>query len=135
MGRDESGVHSADINPRIGAAHPRETAGFQRSLLGALTPSPLMSALWTPGRAGAKARGSCGSARRLRHRSARPTSDRRLCWGLEAMTRRRLRLESRLELACSTRVGIYWPRVVRTARRPHLPKVHPTLVQCSQTTT
>ena len=129
MGRDESGVHSADINPRIGAAHPRETAGFQRSLLGALTPSPLMSALWTPGRAGARVRGSCGSARRLRHRSARPTSDRRLCWGLEAMTRRRPRLESRLELACSTRVGIYWPRVVRTARRPHLPKVHPTLVQ------
>jgi len=55
--------------------------------------------------------------------------DRLLCWGLEAMTRRRLRLESRLELACSTRVGIYWPRVVRTARRPHLPKVHPSLVQ------
>ena len=96
MGRDESGVHSADIDPRIGAAHPRETAGFQRSLLAALTPSPLMSALWTPGRAGARVRGSCGSARRLRHRSARPTSDRRLCWGLEAMTRRRLRLESRL---------------------------------------
>ena len=46
-----------------------------------------------------------------------------------------------LELACSTRVGIYWPRVVRTARRPHLPEVHPTLlqwrptlVQCVQTT-
>ena len=34
-----------------------------------------------------------------------------------------------LELACSTRVGIYWPRVVRTARRPQPPKVHPTLVQ------
>ena len=49
--------------------------------------------------------------------------------GREAMTRRRSRFESRLELACSTRVGIYWPRGVRTARRPHLPKVHPTLVQ------
>ena len=34
-----------------------------------------------------------------------------------------------LELACSTRGGIYWPRVVRTARRPHLPPVLPTLVQ------
>ena len=46
-----------------------------------------------------------------------------------------------LELACSTRVGIYWPRVVRTARRPHLPEVpptllqwRPTLVQCIQAT-
>ena len=28
-----------------------------------------------------------------------------------------------------SRVGIYWPRVVRTARRPHLPEVPPTLVQ------
>ena len=47
---------------------------------------------------------------------------------------------SRPESVCSTRVGIYWPRVVRTARRPHLPEVHPTLlqwrptlVQCVQT--
>ena len=54
-----------------------------------------------------------------------PLPDRRLRWGTEAMTQRRSRLES----ACSTRVGIHWPRVVRTARRPHLPKVHPTLVQ------
>ena len=45
------------------------------------------------------------------------------------------------ESAYSTRVGIYWPRVVRTARGPHLPAVpptlvqwHPTLVQCAQTT-
>jgi len=29
----------------------------------------------------------------------------------------------------STRVGTYWPRVVRTARRPHLPAVLPTLRQ------
>ena len=29
---------------------------------------------------------------------------------------------SRLESACSTRVGIHWPRVVSTARRPHLPE-------------
>ena len=28
-----------------------------------------------------------------------------------------------------TRVGIYCPGVVRTARRPHLPGVHPTLLQ------
>ena len=48
----------------------------------------------------------------------------------------------RPESVYSTRVGIYWPRVVRTARRPHLPAVpptlvqwHPTLVQCIQTTT
>ena len=33
------------------------------------------------------------------------------------------------ESACSTRVGIHWPRVVPTARRPHLPKVPPTLLQ------
>ena len=36
---------------------------------------------------------------------------------------------SRLGSVCSTRVGIYWPRVVRTARGPHLPAVPPTLVQ------
>ena len=41
----------------------------------------------------------------------------------------RLCLESRLESAYSTRVGIYWPMVVRTARRPHLPAVPPTLLQ------
>ncbi|OLO62134.1 hypothetical protein BKH22_10050 [Actinomyces oris] len=29
----------------------------------------------------------------------------------------------------STRTGIYWSRVVRTARRPHLPGVPPTLLQ------
>ena len=33
------------------------------------------------------------------------------------------------ESVYSTRVGIYWPRLVRTARRPHLPGVHPTLLQ------
>ena len=61
--------------------------------------------------------------------------------GREAMARRRLFCESRVESACSTRVGIRWPRVVRTARRPHLPAVpptllqwRPTLVQCIQTT-
>ena len=71
-----------------------------------------------------------------------PSSDRRLRWGPEAMTRRRLCLESRLESVYSTRVGIYWPRVVRTARRSQLPEVpptlvqwHPALVQCIQTTT
>ena len=36
---------------------------------------------------------------------------------------------SRRESACSTRVGNHWPRVVRTARRPHLPEVPPTLDQ------
>ena len=36
---------------------------------------------------------------------------------------------SYLESVYSTRVGIYWPRVVRTARRPHPPEVPPTLVQ------
>ena len=56
------------------------------------------------------------------------------------------RIEPALPCSCpesvySTRVGIYWPRVVRTARRPHLPEVpptlvqwHPALVQCIQTT-
>ena len=36
---------------------------------------------------------------------------------------------SRPESVYSTRVGICWPMVVRTARRPHLPAVPPTLVQ------
>ena len=58
-----------------------------------------------------------------------PPPDRRLRWGPVVMVRRRLCLESRLESVYSTRVGIYWPRVVRTARRPHLPAVPPTLVQ------
>ena len=31
--------------------------------------------------------------------------------------------------AYSTRVGIYWPGDVRTARRPYLPGVPPTLLQ------
>ena len=45
------------------------------------------------------------------------------------------------ESVYSTRVGIYWPRVVRTARGPRPPAVpptlvqwHPILVQCAQTT-
>ena len=62
------------------------------------------------------------------------------------MVRPRLRPESALPRSCpesvySTRVGIHWPRVVRTARGPHLPEVpptlvqwHPTLVQYIQTT-
>ena len=33
------------------------------------------------------------------------------------------------ESVCSTRVGIYWPRAVPTARGPHLPAVPPTLLQ------
>ena len=33
------------------------------------------------------------------------------------------------ESVYSTRVGIYWPMVVRTARRPHPPAVPPTLLQ------
>ena len=54
-----------------------------------------------------------------------PSPARRLRWGPVVMVGRRLRSESRLGSACSTRGGIYWPRVVRTARRPHLPKVPP----------
>ena len=58
-----------------------------------------------------------------------PSPARRLRWGPVVMVGRRLRFESRLGSACSTRGGIYWPGVVRTARRPHLPKVPPTLFQ------
>ncbi|TQD63353.1 hypothetical protein FK267_01865 [Actinomyces oris] len=58
-----------------------------------------------------------------------PSPARRLRWGPVVMVGRRLRSESHLGSTCSTRVGIYWPRVVRTARRPHLPKVPPTLLQ------
>ena len=127
QGRDMTGCGCprCSHHRRTGAAQRKRTAEFQRSPLGALTQGPLMSALWTPGRAGV----SPGS---LRHGPARPSQVRphrpllaACAEGREAMTRRRLCLES----ACSTRVGIHWPRVVRTARRPHLPKVHPTLVQ------
>ena len=103
MGRDGSGVHSADINPRIGAAHPRETAGFQRSLLGALTPSPLMSALWTPGRAGVSQgflwQSPALPSRVLLHRSLA----RRLRRVPVVMVGRRFRFESRPE---SAQVGL-----------------------------
>ncbi|OLO78374.1 hypothetical protein BKH15_04070 [Actinomyces oris] len=58
-----------------------------------------------------------------------PSPARRLRWVPVVLVGRRLRFGSRLGSACSTRVGIHWPRVVRTARRPHLPEVHPTLVQ------
>ena len=110
---------------RTDAAQRKRTAGFQRSPLGASTPGSSMSALWTPDLAGV-------SPRFLRHSPAPPSQVRphrpllaACAEGREAMIRRRLCLES----ACSTRVGIYWPRVVRTARRPHLPPVPPTLVQ------
>ena len=70
-----------------------------------------------------------------------PSPARRLRWGPVVMVGRRLRFESHLGSACSTRGGIHWPRVVLTARRPHLPEVpptllqwRPTLVQCIQAT-
>ena len=37
--------------------------------------------------------------------------------------------EDHPDSAYSTREGIHWPRVVRTARMPHLPGVPPTLLQ------
>ncbi|PKY73656.1 hypothetical protein CYJ23_12270 [Actinomyces oris] len=58
-----------------------------------------------------------------------PFPARHLSWGPVVRVRHRPHFESRPESACSTRVGLHWPRVVRTARKPHLPKVHPTLVQ------
>ena len=57
-----------------------------------------------------------------------PPPDRRLRRVPVVMVRSRP-APSRRESACSTRVGTYWPRVVRTARRPHLPSVPPTLDQ------
>ena len=117
---------------RIGAAHRRRAAGFQRFPLGASTAGSVMSALWTPGRAGA-------SPWVLRQCPAPPSQvcPHRLLPGACAGVRwswfdsgpAQSWPESYLESACSTRVGIYWPRVVRTARRPHLPPVPPTLVQ------
>ena len=46
-----------------------------------------------------------------------------------ASTQHSLRPESRLGAVYCTRVGIYWPGVVRTARAPDPHGVHPTLVQ------
>ena len=97
-----------------------------------------MSALWTPGRAGA-------SPWVLRQCPAPPSQvcPHRLLPGACAGVRwpwfdsgpAQSWPKSYLESACSTRAGIYWPRVVRTARRPPLPPVPPTLEQCTQTTT
>ena len=62
--------------------------------------------------------------------------------GREAMTRRRLRLEPRLELACSTRVGTTGQGLCVLHEGPTYPKCTrpsssstPPLVQCVQTTT
>ena len=46
-----------------------------------------------------------------------------------ASTQHSLRPESRLGAVCCTRVGIYWPGIVRTVRAPDPHSVHPTLVQ------
>mgnify|MGYP001746796015 CR=1 FL=1 len=63
-------------------------------------------------------RGSCGAARRPdpRFDPTGPCSapDR----GLEVVVRRRLRPRACESLPYSTRVGMYWPRLVRPARRP-----------------
>mgnify|MGYP003086502845 CR=1 FL=1 len=65
-----------------------------------------------------------GTAQRFRHRSApAPCAGARWSW-FDAGS-----APSRPESVYSTRVGIHWPRVVRTARRPHLPEVPPTLLQ------
>ena len=134
QGRDMTGCGCprCSHHRRTGAAQRKRTAEFQRSPLGALTQGPLMSALWTPGRAGA----SPGSLRHSpespsRVRPHRPLLD--VCAGsrwswLDAGSALSL-APSRRKSVYSTRVGIHWPRVVRTARRPHLPKVHPTLLQ------
>ena len=48
---------------------------------------------------------------------------------LVTLTQHRLRRESRRGPTYSTRVGIYWPGVVRTAREPNLRGPPPTLPQ------
>ena len=72
QGRDMTGCGCprCSHHRRTGAAQRKRTAEFQRSPLGTLTPGPVMSAPWTPGRAGARVRGPYGTDRRVRHRSA-----------------------------------------------------------------
>ncbi|OLO49555.1 hypothetical protein BKH28_06385 [Actinomyces oris] len=74
-------------------------------------------------------RGSCGAARRPHPRSDPTGPCSALDRGLEVVVRRRLRPGACQSCPYSTRVGIYWPRVVRTARRPYLPGVPPSLLQ------
>ena len=92
-----------------------------------------MSALWTPGCLRDRI---CGVG--VANSGASPPGSASLspAWplwrprgSLEVMVRRRSWPESCSEAVQSTRVGIYWSGVVRTARRPHLRGVHTTILQ------
>ena len=85
-----------------------------------------MSALWTLG-----CRQGRGGGAGCPHPGAGPPS---LAWPFLAPVqepggRGSTSTEDHPDSAYSTREGIHWPRVVRTARMPHLPGVPPTLLQ------
>ena len=120
--------------PRSGAARLRGTAVFQRFLWGASTSGPLMSALWTPGCRRDRLCGGHGGGAGLPYPGVCLTFPVLVLAPAqvpEGRVQRRLRPESCPESVWSTRGGIHWSGVVRTARRPHLPGVHPTLLQWS----
>jgi len=111
-------------------AHRGKTAGFQQSPPAASTAGPLMSALWTPSRGPDRLREimAAGSSA-LTPAPASPSP----AWPLPAPAQgpgghgsTPTPAHSHPESAYSTRVGIYWPGVVPTARKPQA--THPTSV-------
>ncbi len=120
-GPGNAGVHGADIKGVPIFTHREGTV--VSTIPATPTSGPVISAVDID-LAEAES-GSGGTVRRPRHRSAPPTScPPRLCGSREAsdstpsglsLALRRLFHEGR----------IFWPRGVRTARRPHLPKCTP----------
>ena len=79
---------------RSDVADQRRPAAFQRSPLGALTPGPFMSALWTPGLAGVSPGFLVVEPGASVTGPPPPTPARRLRWGPVVRVRLRLCLES-----------------------------------------
>ena len=116
------GVHGADINAASVLSAEEKPRHSNDPCLGASMSGSLMSALWTLDAGRSEV---CRVSQRILPPSGPVPSPRRT---RRPWARRRLR-GFHPEPTYSTRAGIYWSRVVRTARRPHLPAVHPTLLQ------
>ena len=99
---------------------PTRNLRIPTNAVGALMTGSSMSALWTLGRGILAA--PPGTLPQARTPLAPCVA---LARGREIVVRRRLWPGPFQNRLYATRAGIYWPRVVHTARRPHLPAVHP----------
>ena len=88
-----------------------------------------MSALWTPGRAGVSPGFLVAQPSASVTGPSLPRPLPAACAGSRWSWFDAGSAPSWPESVYSTRVGIYWPMVVHTARRPRLPAVPPTLIQ------